>query len=41
VRHLVASELAPTPGSKFGRGTRICDECLVLCEEILSETVSS
>ena len=41
VRHLVASGLASAPGGKFGQGTRICDECLVLCEEILAETVSS
>ena len=41
VRHLVASGLASAPGGKFGHGTRICDECLVLCNEILSETVSS
>jgi hypothetical protein len=41
VRHLVASGLASAPGGKFGHGTCICDECLVQCEEILSETVSS
>jgi ClpX C4-type zinc finger len=41
VRHLVASGLALAPGGKFEHGSRICDECLVLCEEILSETVSS
>jgi ClpX C4-type zinc finger len=41
VRHLVASGLASAPDGKFGQGTRICDECLVLCEEILAETASS
>ena len=41
VRHLVASGLAAAPGGKVGQGTRICDECLVLCEEILAETLSS
>jgi hypothetical protein len=41
VRRLVASGLASAPGGKFGQGTRICDECLVLCEEILAETASS
>jgi hypothetical protein len=41
VRHLVAGGLAAAPGGKFGEGTRICDECLVLCEEILAETSSS
>jgi hypothetical protein len=39
VRHLVASGLAAAPGGKFGQGARICDECLVLCEDILAETV--
>jgi hypothetical protein len=41
VRQLVASGLAAAPGGKFGQGTRICDECLVLCEEILLEPASS
>jgi hypothetical protein len=41
VRHLVASGLASAPGGKFDQGTRICDRCLRLCEEILAETVSS
>jgi hypothetical protein len=41
VRHLVASGLASAPGGKFDHGTRICNECLVPCEEILAETVSS
>jgi hypothetical protein len=41
VRHLVASGLTVAPGGKFGQGARICDECLVLCEEILTETASS
>jgi hypothetical protein len=41
VRHLVASGLASAPGGKFDQGTRICGKCLVLCEEILAETVSS
>jgi len=41
VRRVVASSLASAPGGKFGQGTRICDECLVLCEEILLETASS
>jgi len=40
VRHLVASGLAAA-GGKFGQGTRICDKCLVLCEEILAETAPS
>jgi ClpX C4-type zinc finger len=40
-RRVVASGLASAPDGKFGRGTRICDECLVLCEEILAETASS
>lgn len=40
-RHLVASGLASAPGGKFDQGTRICGRCLVLCEEILAETVSS
>ena len=25
----------------FGQGTRICDKCLALCEEILAEEASS
>jgi hypothetical protein len=41
VRHLIASGLAAALGGKVGQGTRICDECLVLCEEILAETLSS
>jgi hypothetical protein len=41
VRHLVASGLASAPGGKVGQGTRICDECLVLCEEILAKTSPS
>jgi ClpX C4-type zinc finger len=41
VRRMVASGLASAPGGKFGQGTRICDECLVVCEEILAETASS
>ncbi len=43
VRRVVASGLASAPGGKFGRGqgTRICNECLVLREEILAETASS
>jgi hypothetical protein len=41
VRRLVASRLAATPGGKFGQErTRICDECLDLCGEILAETSS-
>jgi hypothetical protein len=41
VRRLVASGLAATPGGKFGQErTRICDECLDLCGEILDETSS-
>jgi hypothetical protein len=40
VRHLVASGLAAAPGGKFGQErTRVCDECLVLCEDTLAETV--
>jgi ClpX C4-type zinc finger len=38
VRHLVASGLAATPGGKFGQASRICDQCLDLCLEILAET---
>ncbi|HET9560384.1 MAG TPA: ClpX C4-type zinc finger protein [Actinomycetota bacterium] len=41
VRHLVASGLAEATGTKFGQGTRICDKCLALCEEILAEEASS
>jgi hypothetical protein len=41
VRRVVASGLASAPGGKFDQGARICDECLLLCEEILAETVSS
>jgi ClpX C4-type zinc finger len=41
VRHLVAARLAAPPGGKFGQGTRICDQCLTLCEEILAEASSS
>jgi hypothetical protein len=41
VQRLVASGLAAAPGGKYGQGTRICDECLALCEEILAETASS
>jgi ClpX C4-type zinc finger len=40
-RHLVASGLASAPGGKFGQGTRICNQCLALCEEILAETSPS
>jgi ClpX C4-type zinc finger len=40
VRHLVASGLS-VPAGKFGDLPRICDECLVLCEQILAETASS
>ena len=40
-RYVVASGLASAPGGKFDQGTRICDRCLRLCEEILAETVSS
>jgi len=41
VRRLVASGLTAAPGGKFGQGSRVCDECLVLCLEILAETSSS
>ena len=41
VRRLVVSGLAAAPGGKFDQGTRICDECLDLCAEILTETSSS
>ena len=41
VRHLVASGLAAAPDGKFGQGTRICNECLALCEEILAESSPS
>jgi hypothetical protein len=41
VRRLVASGLASPTGGKIGQGTRICDRCLALCEEILAETVPS
>jgi hypothetical protein len=34
---LVAGGLAATPDRKFGQDTRICDECLDLCLEILAE----
>jgi ATP-dependent Clp protease ATP-binding subunit ClpX len=38
VGFLVASGRAATPSGKFGEvGTRICDECLDLCLEILAE----
>jgi hypothetical protein len=41
VRHLVASGLA-APGGKLGQErTRVCDRCLVLCEEILAKTSRS
>jgi hypothetical protein len=41
VRRLVASRLPAAPGGKFGQErTRICDECLDLCGEILAETSS-
>jgi ClpX C4-type zinc finger len=40
VRHLVAGGRAAASGGKAGQGTRICDECLVLCEEILAETAA-
>jgi hypothetical protein len=40
VRRLVAGRLAAASGGKPGKGqgTRICDECLALCEEILTAT---
>jgi ATP-dependent protease Clp ATPase subunit len=39
LRHVVASGLAGAPAGKSGQdGTRICDQCLALCEEILAET---
>jgi hypothetical protein len=41
VRRMVASGLASVPGGKLGLGTRICNECLALCEEIQAETASS
>jgi hypothetical protein len=37
---LVAGGPAGAPAGKFGRGARICDECLDLCLEILAETSS-
>jgi ClpX C4-type zinc finger len=40
VQHLVAGESAAAPGSKFGQGPRICNECLGLCEEILAESTT-
>jgi hypothetical protein len=40
VRHLVASGLAGAAGGKFGDGARICDGCLDLCGEILTEASS-
>jgi ClpX C4-type zinc finger len=40
VRRLVASGLAGARGGKPGLGVRICDRCLVLCEEILAETAA-
>jgi hypothetical protein len=41
VRHLVAARLAAPPGGKFGQGSRICGQCLTLCEQILAETSAS
>lgn len=41
VKWLVASPLASAPGGKFGQGPRICNECLELCGEILTQTASS
>jgi ClpX C4-type zinc finger len=41
VRRVVTSGLAGARGGKPGEGVRICDRCLVLCEEILAETASS
>ncbi len=41
VRCLVASSVAEASGGKFGNGPRICDECLMVCEEIQAETASS
>jgi hypothetical protein len=41
VAFLVAGGLAAAPGGKVGQGTRICDECLDLCLEILAEVASS
>jgi hypothetical protein len=41
VRRLVVSGRASAPGGKVSPGTRICNECLELCEEILAETASS
>jgi hypothetical protein len=37
---LVASGLAGAPGGKPDQGTRICDQCLDLCLEILAEPSS-
>jgi hypothetical protein len=41
VRQLVVSGRASAPGGKFGQGSRICDQCLALCEEILAQTAPS
>jgi hypothetical protein len=40
VAFLVAGGPATPPGGKPGQGTRICDQCLDLCLEILAETSS-
>ena len=37
---LVAGRGPEAAGSKFGKGARICDECLDLCLQILAETSS-
>ena len=40
VGFLAAGGPAGAPGGNLGQGTRICDECLDLCLEILAETSS-
>jgi ClpX C4-type zinc finger len=40
VRRVVTSGLAGARDGKYGQQPRICDRCLVLCEEILAETAA-
>jgi ClpX C4-type zinc finger len=40
VRRVVTSGLAGARDGKYGQQPRICDRCLVLCEEILAEPAS-
>jgi ClpX C4-type zinc finger len=41
VRRVVTAGRPGARGGKPGEGVRICDECLLLCEQILAETASS